>query len=105
VAAYLTRLRMKEVAVRKVLGASVTGLLARLNREFVGLVGVAFVLGSGAAYLAMDRWLTGFATRITVSPLVFLGVGLGALALAVGAVSWQSLKAARVDPATVLRAE
>lgn len=105
VAAYLTRLRMKEVAIRKVLGASVTGLLARLNREFVALVGIAFVIGSLGASLAMDRWLDGFATRIPMSPLVFAAVGLGALALAVGAVSWQSLKAARVDPATVLRAE
>jgi putative ABC transport system permease protein len=71
----------------------------------VGLVGVAFVLGSVAAYLAMDHWLTGFATRITVNPLVFAAVGLGALALAVGAVSWQSLKAAQADPARILRSE
>jgi putative ABC transport system permease protein len=105
ITAYLTRLRLKEVAIRKALGASVTSILALLNREFVGLVGVAFVLGSGLSYLAVNEWLAGFATRIDVSPLVFLAVGVGALLLSVAAVSAQSLSAAQVDPARVLRSE
>jgi putative ABC transport system permease protein len=103
ITAYLTRLRLKEVAIRKALGASVPSILALLNREFVGLVGAAFVLGSLAGYLAMQEWLSGFATRIDVSPIVFLAVGLGALALAVAAVTGQSLSAARVNPARVLQ--
>ena len=103
--AYLTRLRLKEVAIRKALGATIPSLLRLLNREFVVLVGVAFVLGSALSYLAMSEWLAGFATRIDVSPLVFLAVGAGALLLSVAAVSAQSLSAARVDPARVLRSE
>ena len=105
VAAYLARLRMKEVAIRKALGATVTSLLALLNREFVGLVGVAFVLGSAAAYFVMDGWLAGFATRVAASPVVFVAVALVALALALAAVAGQALPAARVDPARVLRSE
>ncbi|NBB74843.1 MAG: FtsX-like permease family protein [Bacteroidetes bacterium] len=105
ITAYLTRLRLKEVAIRKALGATIPSVLALLNREFVTLVGVAFVIGSAAAYIGMSRWLEGFATRIAPSPLVFLGMGVAALVLALGAVTWQSLPAARVDPARVLRAE
>jgi putative ABC transport system permease protein len=105
IVAYLTRLRLKEVAIRKALGATVPSILRLLNREFVVLVGVAFVLGSALSYLAMSEWLSGFATRIDVSPLVFLAVGIVALLLSVAAVSVQSLSAARVDPARVLRSE
>ena len=105
ITAYLTRLRLKEVAIRKALGATIPNVLALLNREFVGLVGAAFVIGSVVAYLGMSRWLENFATRIELSPLVFLGMGVAALVLALGAVTWQSLPTARVDPARVLRSE
>jgi putative ABC transport system permease protein len=103
--AYLTRLRLKEVAIRKALGATIPSILRLLNREFVALVGVAFVLGSALSYLAISEWLAGFATRIDVSPVVFLAVGAGALLLSVAAVSAQSFSAAQVDPARVLRSE
>jgi putative ABC transport system permease protein len=105
VAAYMARLRVKEIGIRKALGASIPSILVLLNREFVVLVGVALALGAPLARWGVEAWLSGFAYRIDVSPLVFLGVGLGALALAVGAVTWQSLAAARVDPARVLRSE
>ena len=105
VAAYMARLRVKEIGIRKALGASVGSILVLLNREFVMLVGVALVGGGPLAWWAVDAWLSGFAYRIDVSPLVFLGVGLGALLLAVGAVTWQSVSTARVDPARVLRSE
>ena len=105
VAAYMARLRVKEIGIRKALGASIPSILVLLNREFVALVGVALVVGGPLAWWGVEAWLGGFAYRISVSPLVFLGVGLGALALAVGAVSWQSLTTARVDPARVLRSE
>jgi putative ABC transport system permease protein len=105
VAAYMARLRVKEIGIRKALGASISSILVLLNREFVVLVGVALALGAPLAWWGVEAWLSGFAYRIDVSPLVFLGVGLGALALAVGAVTWQSLAAARVDPARVLRSE
>ena len=105
VAAYMARLRVKEIGIRKALGAGLASILVLLNREFVALVGVALLLGAPLAWWGVEAWLGGFAYRITVSPLVFLGVGGVALLLAVGAVTWQSLTTARVDPARVLRSE
>jgi putative ABC transport system permease protein len=81
--AYLTRLRMKEIGVRK----------------------AAFLVGAPGAWLIADWWLGQFAYRVDLSPLVFVGTGLGALAVAVAAVSVQALRAARVSPADVLRSE
>jgi putative ABC transport system permease protein len=103
--AYLTRLRMKEIGVRKALGGSAASIVALLNKEYVQIVGVAFVVGAPAAWLAADWWLGQFAMHVTLSPLVFAGAGLGALVVAVGAVSTQAVRAARVDPARVLRSE
>jgi putative ABC transport system permease protein len=104
-AAYLTRLRMKEIGIRKALGGSVAGIVALLNKEYVKLVGVAFVGGAPLAWWGASRWLQQFALQVDVSPLVFIGSGLVALIVAVGAVSLQAGRAARVDPATVLRSE
>jgi len=103
--AYLTRLRMKEIGVRKALGASVPGIVALLNKEYVQIVGVAFLVGAPGAWLTADWWLGQFAYQVGLSPLVFIGSGLGALAVAVAAVSVQALRAARVSPADVLRSE
>jgi putative ABC transport system permease protein len=103
--AYLTRLRQKEIGVRKSLGASVASIVALVNREYVALVGVAFLVGAPLAWWAADAWLGQFAYRIALSPLVFGGAGLAALLVAALAVSTQALRAARVDPARVLRSE
>ena len=103
--AYLTRLRMKEIGIRRALGGSVAGIVALLNKEYVQIVGVAFLVGMPLAWWAARTWLGQFANQVGVSPLVFVGTGLGALAVAVLAVSTQALRAARVDPATVLRSE
>jgi len=103
--AYLTRLRMKEIGVRKALGGSVASIVALLNKEYVQIVGAAFVVGAPLAWLVADWWLGQFAYQVSISPLVFLGTGLGALVVAVAAVSTQAVRAARVDPAAVLRSE
>jgi putative ABC transport system permease protein len=103
--AYLTRLRMKEIGVRKALGGSVAGIVALLNKEYVQIVGAAFLVGVPLAWWAASTWLGQFANQVSVSPLVFVGTGVGALTVAVVAVSTQALRAARVDPATVLRSE
>ena len=103
--AYLTRLRMKEIGVRKALGGSVASIVALLNREYVQLVGAAFLVGAPGAWLIADWWPGQFAYRVDLLPLVFVGTGLGALAVAVAAVSVQALRAARVSPADVLRSE
>jgi len=103
--AYLTRLRIKEIGVRKALGSSTASIVALLNREYVQIVGVAFLVGAPVAWLAADWWLSQFASRVGVSPLTFVGSGAIALLVAIMAVSVQSLRAARVDPAKVLRSE
>lgn len=103
ITAYLTRLRLKEVTIRKAPGASVGSILRLLNREFAALVAVAFAFGTTGAYLLMSEWLSGFATRISISPLVLVAVGLGAFGLAVAPVTTQSLSAARINPASVLQ--
>jgi putative ABC transport system permease protein len=103
--AYLTRLRMKEIGIRRALGGSVAGIVALLNTEYVQIVGAAFVVGAPLAWWAAEAWLGQFAYQVGLSPLVFVGAGLSALVVAVLAVSTQALRAARVDPATVLRSE
>lgn len=103
--AYLTRLRTKEIGVRKALGGSTGSIVALLNREYVQIVGVAFALGAPLAWLAADWWLGRFAYQVDLSVLPFLAAGAGALAVAVAAVSTQALRAAQVDPARVLRSE
>ena len=103
--AFVARRRRKEIGIRKALGATLGSLVVLLNREIIVLVSVALALAAPVAWWAADTWLQGFATRITVSPLVFLGVGTAALVLAFIATSVQTLRAARVDLAAVLRSE
>jgi putative ABC transport system permease protein len=103
--AYLTRLRKKEIGVRKALGGSTFSIITLLNKEYVQIVAVAFLVAAPVAWVTADWWLSQFASRIGISPFVFLGSGLAALAIAVAAVSVQALRAAQVDPAQVLRSE
>jgi putative ABC transport system permease protein len=103
--AYLTRLRTKEIGVRKALGGSVTSIVALLNKKYVQIVGAAFLVGAPLAWITADWWLGQFAYQIDLSVLPFLAAGIGALVIAVASVSTQALRAARVDPAQVLRSE
>jgi putative ABC transport system permease protein len=102
---YLTRLRRKEIGIRKALGGSVSHIVATLNAEYLRIVGVAFAAGAPLAWLAADWWLGRFAYQVELSVLPFTAAGVGALVVAVGAVSLQALRAARVDPSRVLRSE
>ncbi len=103
VASYMTRLRVKEIGIRKSLGASVSSILLLLNREFVILVGVAFLIASPIAWWVIENWLNGFAYRTNVSFLGLIGIGFGALLLTVIAVTLQTWQAAQTDPVDVLR--
>ena len=103
--AYLTRLRRKEIGVRKALGGSATSIVTLLNKEYAQIVGAAFLVGAPLAWWAADAWLSQFANQVGISPLVFIGTGLGALVVAITAVSTEAVRAARVDPATVLQSE
>ena len=104
-AALTTRQRTKEIGLRKVLGASVSGIVVLLTKEVARLVVVAFVLAAPVVYLAMDRWLEGFAYRTEIAWWIFLAAGLGALVIAVLTVSVQAIRAAVVNPVEALRNE
>jgi len=104
-AAYTAERRTQEIGIRKALGASARQVVLLLSKEFVALVAVACVLAAPVAYWGMQRWLADFAYRVELSPLLFAGSALGALLLALAAVSTQALRAAHTDPAQALRSE
>jgi len=97
--------RTKEIGIRKVLGATVPDITALLSREFVVLVGAAFTLAAPLAYLAMHRWLEGFAYHVELGPGAFLLAGGSVLVVALLTVIAQALRAATADPVKALRAE
>jgi len=104
-ASFTAEQRTKEIGVRKVLGASVGGIVLLLSKDFLKLVALAFVVAAPVAYLAMDRWLNDFAYRIEISWPIFLMAGLATLGIAMITVSYQAIRAALGDPVEALRYE
>jgi putative ABC transport system permease protein len=104
-AAFIAEKRTREIGVRKVLGASIAGIVALLSKDFLKLVLVALVVASPLAYFAMNRWLQEFAYRIQIGIETFLLAGVSALAIAWLTVSYQSIKAALGNPVEALRYE
>ena len=97
--------RTKEISIRKILGASVTHITAKLSNEFVGLMLIAFFIASPVAWYFMNRWLQDFAYRVTIPWWVFFAAGIAALAIALFTVSFQAIKAALTNPVKSLRTE
>ena len=106
-AAFTAERRTKEIGIRKVLGASVGGIVVLLSKEFVVLVALALALAVAGplGYLAMSRWLEDFAYRIEIGPGLFLMAGGLAILVALATVSYQAVKAALADPVKSLRHE
>jgi ABC-type lipoprotein release transport system permease subunit len=104
-AVFLIERRTKEIGVRKVLGASVTSLVALLSRDFVKLVLLAIFIATPIAWYAMQAWLAKFAYKITIGGWVFGGVGLAALVLALLTVGYRAIRVARTNPVDSLRME
>ena len=102
---FTTRLRTKEIGVRKVLGASVTSLVTLLSRDFIGLVGLAFVIAVPLSYWGVHAWLNNFADRTSMSWWVFLAGGGIILVTALITLSFQTIRAARANPINSLRSE
>jgi putative ABC transport system permease protein len=104
-AAYTASLRTKEIGIRKVLGASVIGVVILLSKDFTKLIGIAFILAVPLGWFVMNNWLQGFAYRIELGIGVFLLAGITALAISWATVSYQSIKAAIMNPVRSLRSE
>ena len=104
-AAYAAERRRKEIAIRKVLGATAQSVVALLSTDFLRLVALALVVAAPVAYVLMQRWLEDFAYRIDLGPGVFVLAIAATLAVALATVSAQALRAAWMDPAPTLRSE
>jgi putative ABC transport system permease protein len=104
-AAFMAEQRMKEIGVRKVLGADVLGIVALLSKDFIILVLIAIAFAVPMAWFAMDRWLEGFAYKTELSWWIFAAAGVVAIVIALFTVSFQSIKAALTNPAKVLKSE
>lgn len=104
-ATFTAEQRMKEIGVRKVLGASVAGIIALLSRDFLKLVIIALLIATPAAWWLMDRWLQEFAYKVDVSWWIFALAGVLAVAVALCTISYQSVKAALMNPVQSLRSE
>ncbi len=104
-ASFMTQQRTKEIGIRKVLGASVSGIVVLLSKEFTKWVLLANILAWPIAWIAMNSWLQNFAYRIDVGWMTFLLAGLSALLVAFLTVSFQAIKAAVANPINSLRHE
>ncbi|MBN2265089.1 MAG: ABC transporter permease, partial [Candidatus Aminicenantes bacterium] len=104
-AAYSAERRTKEIGVRKVLGASASGLTTLLTKDYLALAGTALLIAWPAGYYFMSRWLGGFVERTPLSPWVFLAAAAAMLVVVVVAVGSRTLRAARANPVDSLRYE
>lgn len=104
-ATFTTGQRVKEIGVRKVLGASVTNIITLLTGDFLKIVFVAIILSIPVAWFIMNRWLEDYAYRININWVVFALAGALSIAVALATVSFQAIKAALNNPVRSLRTE
>jgi putative ABC transport system permease protein len=100
-----TEKRIKEIGVRKVLGASVSSVVSILSKDFLNLVFIALLIAIPLAWLAADKWLQNYPYRITLSWWMFTAAGLLVVFIALATVSFQAIKAAIASPVKSLRTE
>ena len=104
-ASFMAEQRVREIGVRKVLGASVVQIWRLLSVEFVRLVLLSFVIAAPLAWVGMNKWLEGYDYRTTVGGWVFAGTFVLAMAVTLLTVSWQAVRAAMASPVRALRSE
>jgi ABC-type antimicrobial peptide transport system permease subunit len=97
--------RTKEIGVRKVVGASVSSVALLLTKDFLKLVGLAFIIATPIAWYFLHEWLKNYASHVYLSPLFFVGAGLVASFIALVTVGSRTVKAASINPVKSLRTE
>ncbi len=102
---YLAEQKKKEIGIRKVLGASIHSIVQLLTKDFLKLVGIAFLIASPIAYYFIDQWLEGYTYRIEIQWWVFVLAGSFAMVITVLTVGFQSIKSAVANPVKSLRTE
>ena len=104
-AAYTAERRTKEIGIRKVLGASVSGITGLLSKDFLKLVFVSCIVAFPIAWKMMSNWLQDYQYRIEINWWIFLIAGIVAILIALLTVSFQAIKAAVANPVKSLRTE
>jgi putative ABC transport system permease protein len=104
-ATFNTLQRVKEIGIRKVLGASVPSIVQLLSREIIVLVIIANIVAWPVAWYFMNEWLDSFAYKIGVNVWLYVLAGIAAIMIALFTVSIQTIKAAMTNPANTLRYE
>ena len=104
-ATYMAENRIKEIGVRKVLGASISGITALLSKDFLKLVMISFVIASPVAWWMMHTWLQNYPYRVTIQWQVFVFAGVISFLISIITVSYQAIKAALANPVKSLRTE
>ncbi|SHM07813.1 ABC transporter permease [Mucilaginibacter sp. OK098] len=104
-ATYTAQIMTKEIGIRKVLGASVSSIVALVSKDFLKLILLSITIGSPIAWWAMNKWLQNFVYRIDINWVIFLLAGLISIGIALITISFQSIKAAVANPVKSLRSE
>ncbi|MBS1529213.1 MAG: FtsX-like permease family protein, partial [Bacteroidetes bacterium] len=104
-ATYTAQVRVREIGVRKVLGASVANITGMLSMDFLKLVLTAITIATPAAWYLMNKWLQNFAYRINMQWWMFVVAGLLAIMIAFATIGYQAIKAALMNPVKSLRSE
>ncbi|SKB56808.1 ABC transporter permease [Dyadobacter psychrophilus] len=104
-ATFTAERRMKEIGIRKVLGASVTAIVSLLSKDFLMLILISIVVASPVGYYFMDKWLRGFEYKIDLKWWLFAIAGSAAIFIAMFTISYQSIKAALTNPVKSLKTE
>jgi putative ABC transport system permease protein len=104
-ASFMAVQRIKEVGIRKVLGATAGNIVYLFSREFVILIGIAFVIATPISWYFMQQWLQDYVFRIDISWWIFLLGGMASIIIALATVSYQAIKAAVANPVKSLRTE
>jgi putative ABC transport system permease protein len=104
-ASFAAEQKTREIGIRRVLGASIPGIMMMLSRDLIRWVALANLVAWPVAFFVMNRWLENFPTRISFSWLFFILAGLVTLSIAWFSTSFQAYKAANTDPVTALKHE